>query len=45
MNMDDETKRVLDMYGCDDNPLVYSIIPRGTIEFVGSDKITKEDFK
>ncbi len=39
-----EEKRVLDLYNCKDIPLQYEIKPRGTIEFVESDEIKKEDF-
>ena len=39
-----EEERVQNMYNCNDIPLLYEIKPRGTIEFVGSDEITKDDF-
>jgi len=41
----EKEKSVLEMYGCDETPLFYKIKPKGTIEFVASDKITKSDFE
>lgn len=40
-----DEERVQNMYNCNDVPLLYEIKPRGTIEFVDSDEITKEDFQ
>jgi len=40
-----EKERVKKMYGCEENPLVYQIKPRGTFDIIESRKITKDDLK
>ena len=41
----DEEKSVYEMYDCKESPLFYKIKPKGSIEFVASDKVDKSDFE
>ena len=43
-DLTDRERQVQEMYDCDESPLFYKIKPKGTIKFVESDKITKDDF-
>ena len=44
--MDSDEQEVLDLYGSQDNPLLYMIEPKGSVKIMSKDyKTTKEDLE
>ncbi len=42
----DDDSDILELYGCDDNPLSYMIEPKGSVRITSKDdKTTKEDLE
>ena len=44
VDITDEEKSVDEMYDCAESPLFYKIKPKSTIEFVSSNRVSKDDF-